>query len=109
MDNEATFPVLHADIPGHKWRARYPDCPHRLPLAAVHAHERQAMRNHGGQDVATLKSRGGLDPVELYYVLTDQTWPFPFSNHIPEDEVVAFLVCFVRDWEGKDLAEAEGT
>lgn len=48
--------------------------PTHVPWAALVSHERQAQRNHGGQSLATLASRGGLSASELVAVLEDRNW-----------------------------------
>jgi lambda repressor-like predicted transcriptional regulator len=58
------FPVLGGDrkyITGIDWEIIAP-------------HERQAMRNHGGQDLKMLASRGGLSLCEMAAVLEDRPW-----------------------------------
>ncbi|MDB5057220.1 MAG: hypothetical protein JWO59_692 [Chloroflexi bacterium] len=78
-----TFPVLM--IPGN-WR-EYPDCPRSVPYDLVEAHARQAERNHGGQSIATLARRGGLDPRELWAVCHGVGW-----HEAPSyDDAIAWL------------------
>lgn len=64
------FPVLM----GRKDRAKYPTCPESVPWDMVAGFEARAQRNHR-QSLSALASRGGLDPVELVCLMTDQALP----------------------------------
>jgi hypothetical protein len=48
--------------------------PLTVPWSALAAHEDQARKNHGGQSLETLASRGGLGPDEACAVLEDRRW-----------------------------------
>lgn len=50
-----------------------------IPLDMIAAHEEQAKRNHGGQNLAGLSRRGGLSPCEAIAVLEDRSWT-PYRN-----------------------------
>lgn len=51
-----------------------------IPWAMIAPHEAMAHKNHGGQTLAGLARRGGLDPLEAVAVLQDmdyrQCWPY---------------------------------
>lgn len=64
-----SFPVLLA---GKSWR-RFPYCPASVPWRLVAPCEPRAMANHG-LSLEVLARRGGLDPVELGWVLRDEAW-----------------------------------
>jgi hypothetical protein len=70
----ATFPVLWQGSRGYLRELDRLGCPREVPLRLVAQHERQAMRNHGGQSLAELARRGGLAPCELVAVLEDRPW-----------------------------------
>lgn len=42
-----------------------------IPYGVIAAHEKQALKNHSGQTLQILASRGGLSWFEAYAVLTD--------------------------------------
>lgn len=46
-----------------------------IPLDIVKAHEKQAIRNHG-QTLERLAERGGLDWIEMLFVLEDKNCDF---------------------------------
>jgi len=75
--SESRFPVLNS--------LKNPDIPTSVPWWLVAPHERQAMRNHGGQTLARLAERGGLSPLELYKIVHDQGFSWPTK----EDEAAA--------------------
>jgi hypothetical protein len=88
------FPVL---LNG-KDAERRPDCPRAVPWEWLAPHEQQAWLNHG-QSLETLASRGGLDPLEMAYVLNDKRWQTPASRADYEhmwDSAVADLVARTR-------------
>lgn len=68
----ATFPVLLSPTD----RRTHTLCPESVPWELVAPHARQAERNHGGQSLADLARRGGLDPVELLAVLDGRPYPW---------------------------------
>lgn len=79
------FPLLT----DHDERRRYPHWPVSVPWDLIAPHEAQAMRNHGNQTLRRLAQRGGLDPVEMYAVLTDQYLDHNFlAAHPDPDEVM---------------------
>ncbi len=45
-----------------------------IPMEMLILHERQAMRNHGGQSLQRLNERGGIDPAEALCILQDLNW-----------------------------------
>ena len=65
------FPVLV----GLGDRDRNPPCPRQVPWEWLAPHEKQAKENHD-QNLETLASRGGLDPLEMWCVLHDRKWPW---------------------------------
>lgn len=69
-----TFPVLWQGSREYKAELERFACPRTVPLWLVQQHQTQAMRNHGGQTLAVLASRGGLGPDELVAVLEDRAW-----------------------------------
>jgi len=74
------FPVLLTP----RQKRDHPGCPAAVPWGLVAPHERQAGRNHGGQTLAALAARGGLDPVELLAVLDDSAYPAAAVRADPE-------------------------
>lgn len=51
-----------------------------IPWAAILGHEAQAMKNHS-QTLKGLASRGGLDVIEAYSIISDK--PFPWRDFTP--------------------------
>lgn len=66
-----------------------------LPWSRIAMHEDQAKRNHGGQDLATLNGRGGLDFWEALAVMTGQE--YRDVAHLSEPEVFAQLEALVGE------------
>ena len=58
------FPVLL----GPREKRLAPDCLRAIPWSAIAPYEDQALKNHCGQTLAVLASRGGLSPLEISYV-----------------------------------------
>lgn len=50
------------------------ECPDFVPWSYIEGHKEQAMKNHQ-QTLERLNERGGLDPVEIYAVMNNMTWP----------------------------------
>ena len=48
------------------------NCPKEIPWSIIELHEKQVLKNHGGQSLTRLNELGGLTPEELYIVLTDR-------------------------------------
>lgn len=71
-----------------------PGCPRHLPWELVAPHEGQALDNHD-QSLETLHSRGGLDPVELYLVMTGQKL-FPAVETMDRQVAVDFITALSR-------------
>ncbi len=63
------FPVLMSPS---SWK-RHPDCPRFVPWDFLAPHEAQARRNHD-QSLIRLAERGGLDPVEMYWIVNGLPW-----------------------------------
>lgn len=63
--------------------------PRSIPWERVAAHEAQALRNHD-QTLGRLAERGGLDPVELWLVVTGQRL-FPLVHTTSLEHAVAEL------------------
>lgn len=59
------FPILN--------KGRHPSWPRSIPWSLIKMHEHQAEKNHG-QTLERLSERGGLDPVEMWCVLSDRGW-----------------------------------
>lgn len=76
------FPIL---VSGARNRPRP-----TIPWAAIAPHERQAMRNHGGQSLRRLAERGGLSWTEALAVLTDREFPWR-QKHDPEADRLRVL------------------
>jgi hypothetical protein len=93
MSDARQFPVLL-----QPWERRdYPDCPKTVPWDLLKPHETQAYRNHG-QSLATLASRGGLDPVEMIWVIEGQRWT-PVADWKSERQVaIKKLNDRLREW-----------
>lgn len=49
------------------------DCPTRIPWGLVAPYEGNALRNHD-QSLKRLAQRGGLDPLELYWIMNGLRW-----------------------------------
>ena len=64
-----------------------------IPWAMIAPHEAQARRNHGGQDLAELARRGGLDPAEAIAVLEDRPW-----RGLPREEAERRIEELVAAW-----------
>lgn len=74
------FPVLSAK--------RTPGCPLSIPWELVAPFENQARINHA-QSLNRLAERGGLCPVELYYVMHELS--YPMVNALPADAAIDWL------------------
>ncbi len=93
------FPIMvsHLKVP----------CPSRIPWDAISPFEGQALENHG-QTLQRLSERGGLDPVEAHFVMTNRSWRGIYSsNPKMEEEAVAFIWKVVRD-RTEIVAERDG-
>lgn len=66
--SERLFPVLLDS------RTATPDCPRSIPWSILEPFEDQAKRNHGGQSLEVLASRGGLAPDEIMAVVERRRW-----------------------------------
>ena len=68
------FPIMWPDGRSREFGTREEaGCPDWIPWEALDPHEAQALENHD-QTLATLASRGGLDPLEAYAILTNRKW-----------------------------------
>lgn len=98
-----TFPILGAS------RAKYPTP--IVPWAFVAPHEAWAEKNHGGQSLARLAERGGLDPLELLAVVEGR--PLKVTNMTAGQYAAAAsaaaleleekIAAWSRDREGHEL------
>lgn len=73
-------------------------CPSSIPWDAIRPYAGQALVNHD-QTLERLAERGGLDPVEAFFVMTNRTWnnvSTPVSEAL-EKEACAFLDGIVKD------------
>lgn len=73
-----------------------------IPWRIIAAHERQALRNHGGQSLETLHARGGLSSKEALHVLKDLTW---YNNE--ESQRINRLTVDEADRELRNLVTAQ--
>lgn len=71
------FPILRS----YEERRKFPEVPDSLPWEFLEPHERQALRNHGGQTLARLAERGGLGVCEALAVVEGRAW----SPMVPVD------------------------
>jgi len=89
-----TFPIMsqynHA-------KRRYIDG-RTIPLSLIAPHERQALRNHCGQNLSDLARRGGLSVDEAVAVLEDRDW-----HEMDLDAAVERLKQHVRQHEAKRI------
>jgi hypothetical protein len=76
------FPIL---IKHEERRGGYSG-PTKMPWAMLQPHEAWAQRNHGGQSLEMLASRGGLGPDEALAILDNRKW-----KHMPLNEAGAEL------------------
>jgi hypothetical protein len=53
-------------------RLSYPECPSIIPMRMMT--DKQAMRNHGGQNLDRLAARGGLGPCEAIALIESRPW-----------------------------------
>lgn len=65
-----TFPIHSQAV---DW-LRFPDCPTTIPWDELVPYTARLERNHGGQTLARLAERGGLDLNELYWAIHDLPW-----------------------------------
>lgn len=90
MNKERQFPIM---IP---LRGTKGPCPQSIPWTAIENCEAQAQVNHR-QSIEKLASRGGLSPIEAYFVITGRNWDnFALTDEL-EREAAAFLTKLVRD------------
>lgn len=84
-------------------------CPSSIPWDAIAPYEGQAQVNHD-QSLEKLASRGGLDPIEAFFIMTGRVWHnvrTPVSEEL-EREASAFIDKVVKDWATNELrAEVE--
>lgn len=57
-----------------------------IPFALLLPHEKQAMKNHDGQDLNRLAARGGLEASEACAVLEDRPWR-PMTREAAHDRL----------------------
>lgn len=57
-----------------------------IPYALLLPHEKQAMKNHDGQDLDRLAARGGLEASEACAVLEDRPWR-PMTREAAQDRL----------------------
>lgn len=76
-----------------------------VPFAMLEPHEKQAMRNHGGQTLERLAQRGGLSHGEAIDILEGKPWNT--VKHCTENEV--YLINKVRAWraDGRKASESK--
>jgi len=61
--------------------------PASIPWSVIAPHEKQALKNHGGQSLKRLAERGGLSPCKAVAVLEDRAW-----LRMPHEAAVARLL-----------------
>jgi len=71
-------------------------CPSSIPWEAIAPYEGQAKVNHD-QSLEKLAGRGGLDPVEAFFIMTGRSWHEVRMSDELEKEACAFLDKIVRD------------
>jgi hypothetical protein len=82
-------------------------CPSSIPWDMIAPYEGMAIENHQ-QSLEKLASRGGLCPVEAFFVMTGRTWnnvQTPVSDEL-EREACAFIDKTVRDRSELQLENA---
>lgn len=73
-------------------------CPSAIPWEAIAPYEGQAKANHD-QTLERLAQRGGLDPIEAFFVMTGRNWHnFKMTEEL-EKEACAFIDKLVHDRE----------
>jgi hypothetical protein len=91
MTTAKLFPIMIG------WEGTKGPCPSSIPWDAIAPYEGQAKVNHD-QTLERLAERGGLDPVEAFFVLTGRTWrgvAVPIADAL-EKEACAFLDKIVK-------------
>ena len=78
-----------------------------IPWAVIRPHEKQAMRNHGGQTLNRLAERGGLDVTEAVSVLMDQRYT-RFVASWARAKLMAMVWAYERDEAAKVDAATTG-
>jgi hypothetical protein len=73
-------------------------CPSSIPWEVIAPYEGHALANHQ-QSLERLAQRGGLDPVEAYFVMTGRRWKGETVSKEVEKEACTFLDKVVRDRE----------
>jgi len=73
-----------------------------IPWAMIEAHDAQAKRNHGGQDLVRLRARHGLSPCEALAILEDREW-----KAIPTRQAHDELTRRIADWENVEARHGE--
>jgi len=106
MNKERQFPIMISH------RGTKGPCPNSIPWVAIAPFEAQAKINHQ-QSIEKLADRGGLSPIEAYFVMTGRNWDnFVLTDEI-EREAAAFLTKIVleRDdlFQQKEEAVREAT
>lgn len=93
--NERRFPILRSSTD----KRLNPDYPSSVPWSVVAPHERQALRNHGGQSLETLARRGGLSYLEMMCVLEDRELEWHDDWTEANKRAVAFLIRLLASLE----------
>lgn len=68
----------------------------RVPWAMLTPHEKQALRNHDGQSLEVLASRGGMSWGETLCVLRDER---AFDHLLPEPEAKPIVLAMAEEWK----------
>ncbi len=71
-------------------------CPSAIPWEAIAPYEGMALENHQ-QSLKRLAERGGLGPVEAYFIMHGRTWKNVKVTDELEREACAFLCRVVRE------------
>lgn len=68
-----------ANAPKEIRRFKLQDGP-SVPWEAIEPHDAQCQRNHGGQTLEHIASRGGLSVAEFWYVMNDRKWSYSWKE-----------------------------
>ncbi len=93
---ERQFPVLNT------YGRNAPAVVRSVPWSMLAPHEPQALKNHCGQSLEKLASRGGLSPLEIYAVMNGLSWSMGKLT-CTESEAVQWLAATLAE-----ITPAEG-
>lgn len=91
---ENYFPILYASGEGVLLGCQ------SVPFDFVAPYENQAQKNHS-QSLKRLKERGGLGPLELYYVMKEL--PYDLQGALTQIEALQIILNWLKEWKKEHI------